>query len=106
MNFFAVSGVAATRRSPSAVSLRTAIFIRPVPAIGSARDQQDDDEGDDQRDDRSPFHQALEETVGPLVDLELFLVVDFGGHRSPLRFGFPVPTNAQATWEAPAEMPG
>ena len=37
MNFLTVSGVAATRASPGAVSLRTAIFT-------SGRDQQDDEQ--------------------------------------------------------------
>ncbi len=55
MNFFAVSGVAATRVSPLAVSLRTAIF--------TLADDHDDDEGDDEAGQRPPFEQPGETLV-------------------------------------------
>jgi hypothetical protein len=59
MNFFTVSGVAATRASPGAVSRTTAIFM---PRGGLAYDQ-DDGEGDDEADDRPPLEQPDESFV-------------------------------------------
>src|SRR3712207_6292283 len=55
-NFLTDSGVAATRRSPASVSLRTAIFTpRGSPSVA---DDEDDDQTGDETDDRAPFHQA------------------------------------------------
>ena len=55
MNFFTVSGVAATRVSPAAVSLTTAIL--------TLADDHDDEERDDEADNGAPFEQANEPFV-------------------------------------------
>src|SRR3569623_2981137 len=65
MNFLTVSGVAATRRSPSAVSLRTAIFSRVL--LMARRDQPDHDRGDHQATDRAIFEQPEHRVIRLLV---------------------------------------
>src|SRR3546814_9091267 len=60
MNFLTVSGVAATRVSPSASSFRTAMRM-PVRSGG---EEEDDDERDHRGDDRPDFQQAEETRIG------------------------------------------
>jgi hypothetical protein len=68
MNFFTVSGLAATRVSPLAVSFRTAIRI----GAGRSGSDSDDDECRDQHShDRTPLHQAEKARVGRFVCVDV-----------------------------------
>src|SRR6185436_10068618 len=79
-NFFTVSGVAATRRSSAASSLRTPSFTRGPSVL----DDQDDDEGGDQADDRAPFHQRCEPGIALLMRRHVVGLSSFGCHLDPL----------------------
>jgi hypothetical protein len=82
MNFFTVSGVAATRRSPSAVSFRTAIFI-PPPLVAQPEISSTTISVMIAAAMVPPLHHADEEAVSARVRLHLLVVVDVGSHVSP-----------------------
>src|SRR6186997_3736418 len=100
MNFFTVSGVAATRRSPGSLSFRTAIFIpRPLPA--SVADDQNDENCRQRREDRPIFHQADEEIIGaPVRPVRALHFVH--SHRYPSLFGHSLTKAARPGARAPS----
>src|SRR4051794_12197070 len=73
MNFFTVSGVAETRRSPAAVSLSTAIFTL-------ACDQKNDERADERASHRSPFHHRGETAPGLFMGGIVHALVASVGH--------------------------
>src|SRR5438128_10269741 len=79
MNFFAVPGVAAPRRSPSAISLRTASFMSEA----SVGDDEDDEHADDEAQQGAPLHHRYESRIALPMDRDFLVELAFGSHVHP-----------------------
>src|SRR5581483_856108 len=103
LNFLTVSGVAATRVSPAAVSFRTASFIRERSGMGAENGEEHHQQQDP---DQRPFGEAEEPGISAAVLADVHragFVIGMICHEMPLGSGRTIanaPCGAIASWRA------